>query len=143
MFLSICTPVRDHPEFIEQYAAAVRSADEVIIIDTGSTPENRAAWSECGRVIDYATPGHNYGHWCNAGYAEATGDLIVFLNNDIEAHGDWLQRVREEVQPGTLYGPELAYQHIAGLTVPFLSGWCVAATRETWQSLRPGEPDPE
>jgi len=132
--ISICTPVIDHPAFIEAYAQATAGA-EVVIVDTGSTPENRKRWMSVGRLVDYPTKGHNYGHWCNAGFAHATGDIVIFLNNDVCATGDWLAEAARDVQPGAIYGPELQAQTVAGVTVPFLSGWCIAATREMWDQL--------
>jgi GT2 family glycosyltransferase len=132
--ISIVTPVLDHPEFIADYARAVQGASEVILVDTGSTPENREAWSSAGRVIDYPRQGHNYGHWCNAGYAVASGDIIVFLNNDVAPTGDWLAQVAG-IEDGAIYGPELQAQIIDGVTIPFLSGWCIAARRETWGAI--------
>jgi glycosyltransferase involved in cell wall biosynthesis len=134
-FISIITPVLDHPEFIEGYKRAVQGASEVILVDTGSTSENREAWASVGRVIDYPHQGRNYGHWCNAGYAVASGDIIVFLNNDVAPTGDWLAQVAG-IEDGAIYGPELQAQIIDAVTVPFLSGWCIAARRETWERIR-------
>src|SRR4051812_2624041 len=122
MSISIITPVLDHPEMIPAFAAATIEAD-VVIVDTGSAPEHRKQWMKVGKLVDYPTKGHNYGHWCNAGYQHATGDIIVFLNNDVRAVGPWLEHVAAQVQPGALYGPELLTQTVAGVTVPFLSGW--------------------
>jgi GT2 family glycosyltransferase len=133
-FISIITPVLDHPEFIEGYKRAVQGANEVVLVDTGSTVENREAWASVGRVIDYLHEGHNYGHWCNAGFLHATGDIVIFLNNDVAPTGDWLQEV-QSIEDGAIYGPELQAQIIDGVTIPFLSGWCIAARRETWNRL--------
>jgi GT2 family glycosyltransferase len=134
--ISIITPVLDHPEFIEGYARAVAGADEVVIVDTGSTPENRAQWARIGTLIDYPHAGHNYGHWCNAGMSHTSGDIIIFLNNDVAPTGDWFAQVRD-IEHGAIYGPELLAQIVDGVTVPFLSGWCIAATRATWERMKP------
>jgi hypothetical protein len=34
-----------------------------------------------------------------------------------------------------LYGPSLQQQLVAGVALPYLEGWCVAATRATWNNL--------
>jgi len=136
MKVSVVCPVLDHPEFIDGFADATRGADEVVIVDTGSQPENRALWAECGTVIDYGVRGHNYGHWCNAGYAHCCGDVVIFLNNDIHPTGDWLANVRRDVESGAIYGPELLAQLVDGIKIPYLSGWCIAATDGTWGRIR-------
>lgn len=132
--ISIITPVLDHTDLIADYAAATHGA-HVVIVDTGSAPDARKQWQHVGHLIDYALSGHNYGHWCNAGFAHAVGDVIVFLNNDVRATGDWLAQVAEDVKDGAIYGPELLAQNVDGVLIPFLSGWCVAATKKTWERL--------
>lgn len=136
MNIDIITPVLDHPEFCDDYEAAVNGAHS-IIVDTGSSDANRMRWMTIGHVVDYPARGHNYGHWCNAGYVHSSADIVIFLNNDVKPSGDWLAQVAEDVQDGALYGPELLSQHVDGVEVPFLSGWCLAGTRVTWDKLTP------
>lgn len=137
MSVSIVTPWLEHPEFADAYQSAVQGADEIAIVNTGcSLDVLRRLDQFASGFVDYPHAGHNYGHWCNTGYAAVTGDIVIFLNNDIRADGDWLARVRDEVKDGALYGPELAAQVVDGLQVPFLSGWCLAATKKTWEALR-------
>lgn len=147
--LTVVTPWLDHPEYIPGFENAVKGADEVIIIDTGSTGENYDALLAMaqrlpnGRIIDHIGGG-NYGHWCNAGFRAAAGDRILFLNNDVYSEGDWLTPFRE-IGDGNLYGPGLTAPAIGGKPFKiagidssafvFLSGWCIGATRETWERL--------
>src|SRR6185437_5660676 len=65
----------------------------------------------------------------NQGYAKARGDIIVFLNSDIAGDPVWLKLVADDVQDGALYGPSLNQQLVAGRWLPYLEGWCIAATR--------------
>lgn len=142
--ISIVTPWLEYPEFADAYQAAVQGADEVAIVNTGCSLDVLKRLDQfASGFVDYPHAGHNYGHWCNAGYAAATGDSVIFLNNDIRADGDWLARVRDDVKDGILYGPELAAQIVDGLQIPFLSGWCIAATRATWDKLIVGLPIPD
>jgi GT2 family glycosyltransferase len=69
---------------------------EVVIVDNGSTdPEvldlYRALSSRGrGRVLPFDRP-FNFSAACNAGAADARGELLLFLNNDIEViEPDWL-----------------------------------------------------
>lgn len=72
---------------------------EVILVDNGShQPETLAYYDEIRRdsrvrILDYPHP-FNYSAANNFGAAEATGDLLLFLNNDIEIlDADWLEEL--------------------------------------------------
>jgi GT2 family glycosyltransferase len=72
---------------------------EVILVDTGSQQaETLAYYAELRddprvRILDYAQP-FNYSAANNFGAAQASGDLLLFLNNDIEIlHPDWLEEL--------------------------------------------------
>ncbi len=71
----------------------------------------------------------------NQGYARATGDIIIFLNSDVAAPPAFLEAIAQDVRDGALYGPSLQAQLVAGRWLPYLEGWCVAATRATWAKL--------
>lgn len=62
--------------------------------------------------------------------------IVLFLNNDITApSAEWLERVRADVRHDGLYGPSLQQQLILGRWMPYLEGWCIAATMRTWRRL--------
>jgi len=72
---------------------------EVILVDNGSQQaETLAYYAELRddprvRILDYAEP-FNYSAANNFGAAQASGDLLLFLNNDIEIlHPDWLEEL--------------------------------------------------
>lgn len=71
----------------------------------------------------------------NQGLREASGEITVFLNSDIRAESSWLDLVRREVQDSALYGINLSHQCVYGFILPYLEGWCIAATRRTWEFL--------
>lgn len=143
--ISIITPFLNGLDLLTDYDAATQGA-EVVIVDNGSDTETADALAalpkERGRVIRNEK---NIGFAAanNQGYAAATGDVIVFLNSDIAADPAWLQLVADDVRYGALYGPSLAQQLIAGRWLPYIEGWCIAATRATWEKLKPGEINPE
>lgn len=121
---------------------------EVISIDNACPPATADALKEmtehlCGMYVRNET---NLGFAAanNQGYARATGDIIIFLNSDVAPAGPWLHQVLHEVRGGALYGPSLAHQLVYGMWLPYLEGWCIAATRGTWRKLcRLREPNPD
>lgn len=148
--VSVITPWKDHPELIPLYERAVQGADEVIILDNASEPETADALEALAARLGGRYVRHDENRWfsraCNEGAERATGDVLLFLNNDIAAgySGDapsgWLDKVRHEVCPGALYGPSKKYCPVGkfvipGGDVPYIEGWCLAMTREDWERL--------
>jgi GT2 family glycosyltransferase len=135
--ISIVTPFLNGLDLLADYEAATLGA-ELVLIDNGSDEPTREALStlppERGRVIRNES---NIGFAAanNQGYAQATGDIIIFLNSDIAGDPSWLKLVADDVQDGALYGPSLNVQLVYGLRVPYIEGWCIAATRTTWERL--------
>lgn len=160
--ISVCTAWLDHPELIPDYEEVVKGADEVVIVDNGSDELvsaelvamlTRLGYPEKHRYLRQKENGWFSGPM-NEGIAAATGDIILALNNDVRLSADpkWLNTVRREVQgtPG-LFGPAASRRTVPGrvpslhgptnepferpLTLPYVEGWCIAATRETWDRL--------
>jgi len=140
--LSIVTPWLDHSELIPAYEAAVQGA-HVVIVDTGSGTEHRLpilnmvrrlngyhqAWLD-GRPFSFAAA-------CNDGFARATRDVVLFLNNDIAADPGWLAAVERDVRanPDALVGAASDVRGLAGRPLLYLEVWCIAATRAVWGKL--------
>lgn len=82
---------------------------EVIVVDNGSSKEGKALVEEALHVLDrgaqnggclrravylYAPMEFNFSRMCNLGAAEAAGDMLLFLNDDIEAVvPGWLEQL--------------------------------------------------
>ncbi|HEX6293365.1 MAG TPA: CmcI family methyltransferase [Herpetosiphonaceae bacterium] len=136
--ISIITPWSSETlDLLPDYSRAVAGA-EVVTVDNASGPATAAALREWHAEHGiYRRNDHNAGFAAgnNQGYARATGDIIVFLNSDVVPAGDWLGMVAADVRDGALYGPELGQQCVGGRWLPYLSGWCIAATRATWEQL--------
>jgi glycosyltransferase involved in cell wall biosynthesis len=137
MTISIITPFLNGLDLLSDYEAATLGA-ELVLIDNGSDEPTREALAtlppERGRVIRNET-NTGFAAANNQGYAQATGDIIIFLNSDIAGDPSWLKLVADDVQDGALYGPSLNVQLVYGLRVPYIEGWCIAATRATWERL--------
>jgi GT2 family glycosyltransferase len=136
--VSILIPFRDEPRLlracVDSIAATTRlhASVELVLIDNGSTdPETltlveRLGDSPDARVLTDPRP-FNWAALNNAAAREARGDILLFLNNDIEAHrSGWLaplcaQALRPDVgvAGARLLYPDHRLQHcglVVGLT---------------------------
>jgi GT2 family glycosyltransferase len=110
---SLIVPFRDEPQFLRTCVDSIERTSgaqqfELILINNGSTqPETatlleRLSEREQVRILEDDRP-FNWAQLNNAAAEVATGDVLVFLNNDIEAHtAGWLaticaQAVRPDV----------------------------------------------
>jgi GT2 family glycosyltransferase len=138
--LSIVTPWKDHPEFIPLYESANTGA-ECIIIDNGSTVPTAAALVEMtgrmghGSRVIRNEQNHSFSASNNQGYEVTTGNVILFLNNDIQGAPGWWEAVLRDAVPGVLVGASLQHQLVWGMGLPYLEGWAVAARRQEWERL--------
>ncbi len=136
--ISVITPFLNGIDLLPDYEHATQGA-ELIIVDNGSDTQTAEALAtlpaDRGRVIRNET---NIGFAAanNQGYAASSGDIVVFLNSDIAGDPSWLKLVADDVQDGALYGPSVNRQLVYGLWLPYVEGWCIAATRATWEALR-------
>ncbi len=111
----------------------IAAPDEVIVIDNGSDPPLDLPFTiiRNERNVGFSPA-------CNQGLRAASSDIVVFLNNDIIAQGNWLEPIKANIRPGVLVGPVLrSDQHtgIDGYPVPYLDGWCLAGYREEFIAL--------
>jgi O-antigen biosynthesis protein len=138
---------------------------EIIIINNASSDETFAElYKYCAEHFGKNPKGphiysaHNtentfHSKACNQGYKMATGEYVLFLNNDIRVknnHENWTQAFIEAADnSGGLVGPTMgqldnqlnfvkeANAQLEGNS--YLGGWCLGAKRETWEKLRIGE----
>jgi GT2 family glycosyltransferase len=134
MSVSIVTPWKNAPELIAGYDQLTTGA-ELVIIDNASDPgpaeQLREFVKRRNGILIRNERNNVFSLANNQGLARATGDIIVFLNNDVEGPDTWVAQVEHEVQYRALYGPAMRFNR-----VPFIIGWCVAAKKETWKMLR-------
>ena len=110
--ISIIIPSKDNPEIlgkcihsIEKYTG--NAPYEIIVVDNGSNEQNRAkveklleAHNENGsaRYI-YKPMMFNFSKMCNMGAEEANGELLLFLNDDVEiARPGWMDYLSEKAK---------------------------------------------
>ncbi|PNG25651.1 glycosyltransferase family 2 protein [Methylocella silvestris] len=99
--VTIIMPTRDCAPLLRQSVESLLAktrypAFDLVLVDNGSTePAALEALRAAGRdkrVSRIDSPGaFNFSRLCNLGAAVATGEVLVFLNNDVEiTEGDWL-----------------------------------------------------
>jgi Flp pilus assembly protein TadD len=138
--ISIVTPWLDRPQFIEDYERSVRHPEvQVIIIDNGSASANAAAIRQMVARLGGIYLRNETNRWFSAannqGLAVAQGGIVLFLNNDIVAHGNWLERAARDVTERALYGPSVPTERVENKPCRFVEGWCIAALRPVWDEL--------
>ncbi|HEY2571018.1 MAG TPA: glycosyltransferase family 2 protein, partial [Solirubrobacteraceae bacterium] len=67
----------------------------VIVIDNGSTDEthDRVATEWPGVTLQRLAQNHGFAEACNRGVAGGSGEIVVLLNNDVDARPDFLARL--------------------------------------------------
>lgn len=131
--VSVVVPNKDNPDLLARCVDSLAKGSyanyELLVVENGSTrPETFAYYRELAkqphaRVLEWARP-FNYAAVNNFAAGRARGELLLFLNNDIEAISpDWLEAlVKVAVQPGVgavgakLYYADDTVQH-AGIVV--------------------------
>lgn len=92
MRLSVIIPVYNEVEFVResvQQVLAVKTADEIIIVDDGSTDGTRdlyseiESWDECIKVF-YHEENRGKGAAVRTGFEKATGDIFLIQDADLE-----------------------------------------------------------
>ncbi|MEO7803959.1 MAG: glycosyltransferase family 2 protein [Actinomycetota bacterium] len=96
MRLSVIIPTRDRAEMLVGCLETLsgQNIDEIIVIDDGSSDETSQVAVRYGaRCITQLPSGLNVAR--NNGAAQATGDILAFVDDDIYADTDWAAHLRE------------------------------------------------
>lgn len=105
--VSIIIPSKDNPEILKVCLESIKKYTkhtkyEIVVIDNGSNEDNRNEYkkliAEFGENASYTYErfDFNFSKMCNTGAKKATGNMLLFLNDDIEIIGqdyedtDWL-----------------------------------------------------
>ena len=118
---TLIVPTRDRLDLLAECIASAKRANpsnfEAIVVDNGSVQPETLHYlqnleSDSRFRVIYRPGPFNYAALCNDAARLATSDILVFLNNDVEAtEGDWLGRmIAWAEQPGVgAVGAKLLY----------------------------------
>jgi len=127
---------------------------ELVIVNNGSTDSTedvlsywKARMGVALRIVH--SPGNlGFSGGNNLGVKSATGDILVFLSNDVHIRGQYIEpfvKVIEEEGVDNLYGAQFIGfdtgwnkfrdKSNEEVLIPYLAGWCVACTKKTFESL--------
>jgi glycosyltransferase involved in cell wall biosynthesis len=96
--ISVVIPVRNDAAMLatalEELAKQSRAADEIVIVDNGSSDASAAIAAAAGaRVVTEPTRGIPSA--TSTGYDAATGDIIARIDADTVVHPGWLARIEK------------------------------------------------
>lgn len=135
--ISVVTAWYNHSELIPAYERAVKGA-QVIIVDNASdgitSDALRGMVERLGGIYIRNDSNAGFAAANNQGLAQATGEIVVFLNNDVEPWGDWLAIIAQ-LKRGGLYSPSMRMQYVSGVPLMYLEGWCLAGYRADFERI--------
>ena len=114
MKFSIIIPNWNGKSLLEKNLPAVleTTADEVIVVDNGST-DGSVAWLKKTkqqkailRVVELEK-NYGFGYACNLGAGQAKGEIVVLLNNDVVPEKDFLTPLGEDFQDQKVFAVSL------------------------------------
>lgn len=101
--VSVLIPSRNNPELLRKCLESIKNNTsynnyEVIVIDNGSSGENRLHILELSKIYKfrhlYRMMEFNFSAMCNYGASHATGEYLLLLNDDCEVlQKDWMERL--------------------------------------------------
>lgn len=144
--VSVVIPVLDDAAALERclalLAAQSRRADEVVVVDNGSTDASARIAHDAGAHL-VREPRRGIPAASAAGYDAAVGELLVRCDADTRAPADWLARIVEafaaDPQLAALTGPGRFYD-LPGAAGRALSAWYTTAYRWAAGAAMAGTP---
>lgn len=128
---------------------------EIVLVNDASTEKDvvrgSAWWQDNDAVrhtIKYVNNKENlgFGGSHNRGAKAATGDILIFLSNDVVIRTDFVTPIVDalEVDPNILLGGRIVFWPAGWnefkfdgkeLVIPYCEGWLLACTRDIWDNL--------
>ena len=100
MTLSVVVITRNEAANLAACLASVPFADEVVVLDSGSTDDTVAIAIECGARVEQSTDWPGFGPQKNRARALATGDWVLSLDADERVTPELARQIREAIASG-------------------------------------------
>ncbi len=112
--VSVIIPSKDNPQILDKCLESIENTTgnkpvEIIVVDNGSCQEHRVVVEAMCKFITERTNGRmacyyiyapmefHFSNMCNLGAKQATGEYLLFLNDDVEAvEAGWLENMLSE-----------------------------------------------
>ncbi len=97
--VSVIIPSKDNPQVLAQCLEPLKGLQniEIIVVDNGSSEENRRQVEQMGVIYIYHPMEFNFSDMCNIGVEKARGEYLLFLNDDVVVQGSrWLTRMKQK-----------------------------------------------
>lgn len=154
MRVSIVVPTYNHYQLLHQCLYDIYNkcthVDEVIVVNDNSTDEdvyNGLSWWKSHKLLPLRELRLNrnvmFLKASNIGLKAATGDVVILLSNDVRLYRDIVQPILDLLKDedkkclvgGRLLDWDTGWNSFKGAVYPYLEGWLLAATKETWKEL--------
>lgn len=151
--LSIITPVWNQSQFTRDYLTQSyrhyfdRDDLEWIVVNNGSTDNTAITLIQFQYQFNgnlmylYNSDNVGFSAACNQGVKVATGEYLLFLNNDVRIYGDYITPLLASLGEKVLVGAELL-SHNTGWNqfgdlppIQYIPGWCLAMSKATFEAL--------
>lgn len=151
--LSIIIPVYNQWNYTKSCLSDLSALTdcEIIVVNNGSTDGTAISFEEMSSSNMYIInlfENTGFAHACNKGFLQSTGDYVLFLNNDIRVrnhHATWVDDLIKESDEDCLVGPtggilddDLNFIKETNKIFDknfYMSGWCLLATKKTYNKL--------
>lgn len=148
MNVSIIVPVYNRADLTARFIASYKEhlkddGAELIVADDASTDGTPGLMGrEVGAKYVRSDINQGFSKNCNLGARHATGEILLFINNDVVFDSNFLPPVRSALaaDPRAVVGADVwtwntGWNCFEGQVIPYVPGWFVAMTRATYDEL--------
>ena len=99
MKLSVIVIAKNEEQMIRDCLASIKWADEIILVDSGSTDKTmEIAKKYSARIISLPTEKLEFARWRNVGLREAKGEWILYLDADERVTPELRKEIKESIK---------------------------------------------